>query len=159
MRKLFLILIISALLFSCVYAVDELSNFKVDDKLYDSNFNGSDCIIYFDDTNSSGMGIFKYLDNDCEDDDDDAIDNILIDDGDDYLEADEDYKLTKNPDNTANFTDLDNNNRGIVELVDVNNEKFVIVFWAKNDSSIDNEELISQLNDFNKNNDVSPISF
>ena len=46
-----------------------------------------------------------------------------------------------------------------MELVDVNNEKFVIVFWAKNDSSIDNEELISQLNDFNKNNEVSPISF
>lgn len=157
MKKLFLILIIFTLSISCVYASQNLADFKVDE-IYASTFNDSECIIYSENNYASGVGIFKYIDID-DNKSDDVIDNVIMDDGADYLKVDEEYQLTKNPDNTANFTDLDHGNHGVVELVDVGGEKFVIVFWMKNSNNNDNTQLMSQLTDFNKNNNLSPIAF
>lgn len=156
MKKLFVAFIVFTLLVGCVYAAN-VNDFKVDEKLYNSTFTLSDGVIYFDNTNSSGVGIFKYIDADDNSDNDDAIDNIIMDDGSDYLQADDDFKLNKNPDNTANFTDVDHNNQGIVELVDVDNERFVIVFWSKEANATN--ELMSELTDFNKDNNLTPIAF
>ena len=75
------------------------------------------------------------------------------------MAADEDFKLDKNSDNTANFTDYDENNMGVVEVVEVDNEKFVIVFWASNGDNADYADLLVQLNDFNKENDLAPVAF
>ena len=155
MKKLFLVLIISTLLIGSAYAAN-LDDFKVDDKLYNSTFNNTDCKVYFDNAKASGIGIFKYLDA-VDDENDDAIDGIIMDDGNDYLVADDDYQINKNSDNTANFTDSDHGSYGVVEVVEVDNEKFVIVFWSKN--SNDTSKLMSQLTEFNKDNNLTAIAF
>ena len=159
MRKIFLILIIGALLIGCAYAADSMNDFKFDDSVYSSNYSDSDCEIYFDETNSSGLGIFKYTDTEDDDgnDSDDLIDGIVMTDGDDYLTADDDYKIDKQADNTGNFTDLENGNYGTVELVEVDNEKYVIVFWTKNADEL--KEFKSMLDEFNKENNIIAIAF
>lgn len=158
MKKIFFVLIISLFLVGCVAAA-ELIDFKIDDSLYTSNYTESDMIVYFDDTNSSGLCIFKYYENETEETNDDSVDNVVKDEGNDYLVADEDFKLDKNSDNTANFTDNDENNMGVVEVVEVDNEKFVIVFWASNGNNADYADLLAQLNDFNKENNLAPVAF
>ena len=158
MKKIIFALVISLFLIGCVCAT-ELTDFKIDDSLYSSNYTESDMIVYFDDTNSSGLCIFKYYENETEETNDGAGDNVVKDEGNDYLAADEDFKLDKNSDNTANFTDYDENNMGVVEVVEVDNEKFVIVFWASNGDNADYADLLVQLNDFNKENDLAPVAF
>ena len=155
MKKFLLVLIISTLLIGSAYAAN-LGDFKVDDKLYNSTFNNTDCKVYFDNAKASGVGIFKYLDT-VDDENDDAIDGIIMNDGNDYLVADDDYQINKNSDNTANFTDSDHGTYGVVEVVEFDNEKFVIVFWTKN--SADTGKLMTQLTEFNKNNNLTPVAF
>ncbi|WP_298524662.1 hypothetical protein [uncultured Methanobrevibacter sp.] len=155
MKKLLLILAISTLLIGCAFAANA-DDFKVDEKIYTSSFKDTDFTIYFEDTNTSGIGIFRSIET-TDEDNDDAVDDILKTDGDDYLKADDDFKLEKNPDNTANFTDTENHNQGIVELVELDKEQFIIVFWS--DNADDMSKLMTQLKDFNKDNSLTPVAF
>ena len=157
MKKLLLILVMSALLIGCAFAAN-VSDFKVDKSVYTQSFNDTDGIIYSDAAQTSGIGIFKALDTtDDDDNDNDAGDNLIMNDGSDYLAADDDYMLNKNSDNIANFTDTDHGSHGMVELVEVDNEQFVIVFWCKNAG--DEVKLASEVSEFNKENNLTPITF
>ena len=68
-------------------------------------------------------------------------------------------KIDKNPDNTANFTDMDHSTHGVVELVESNGQQYIVVFLAKNSANIQNSDLASQLAQFNTNNQVKPVAF
>ncbi|MBR0059505.1 MAG: hypothetical protein IJP99_09275 [Methanobrevibacter sp.] len=68
-------------------------------------------------------------------------------------------KIAKNTDNTANFTDMDHKTHGVSEVVKLNGQDYVVVFWAKDSSNMDNAKLMASLTEFNKNNNVSPVAF
>lgn len=68
-------------------------------------------------------------------------------------------KVDKNSDNTANFTDYEHAEHGVVEVIDVDGTQYIVVFWAKDSSNVSNSDLMSQLNEFNKDNNVKPIAF
>ena len=68
-------------------------------------------------------------------------------------------KLALNPDHTANFTDMDHGTVGISEVVDHGGDKLVIVFWATNSSNLNMDSLKTTLDQFNKDNSVSPVPF
>ena len=68
-------------------------------------------------------------------------------------------KIDKNPDNTANFTDLDHATHGVVELVEINGQQYIVVAWAKNSSNVQNSELAQQITQFNNDNQAKVISF
>ena len=67
--------------------------------------------------------------------------------------------VANNPDKTVNFTNKDFAEHGIAELVSCDDEQFVVVFWAKDISGIKDSDLISELNQFNMNNNVTAIAF
>lgn len=90
---------------------------------------------------------------------DDILDHTIHHDGREYITADDDLKITKNANNTANFTDYDHATHGVSEVVKVNGEEFIVVCWAKDSSNINTAQLLSALNDFNKNNTVNTIAF
>ncbi|WP_296887446.1 hypothetical protein [uncultured Methanobrevibacter sp.] len=68
-------------------------------------------------------------------------------------------KINKNPDNTANSTDMDHTTHGISELVEVDGQQFVVVVWAKDSSNIQNSDLALKLAEFNQNNQVKALAF
>jgi len=41
----------------------------------------------------------------------------------------------------------------------VGDEEFIVVAWSKDSSGMSLDKLMSTLNDFNKNNKVSPVAF
>lgn len=67
--------------------------------------------------------------------------------------------LNKSADNIATFKDYGHATHGVSEVVSQGGEQFVVVFWAKDTSSMDNAKLSSMLTDFNKNNNVFPVAF
>ncbi len=140
-----------------VSAQKNVNDFQVD-KSYNSAYYGTYNSLYLNEKQDSGITIYKYLVGDV-DDDNDAYDNLIHDEGRDYLTPDDDMKVDKNADNTANFTDSDHAQHGVVEMVNIDGEDFVIVFWAKDSSNISNSDLISQLNEFNKENHLEAIAF
>ena len=75
-----------------------------------------------------------------------------------YLTGDDDVKVDEHSDNTVTFKDYDHAQHGISEVIKGDGEKFIVVFWAKDGSDIDNSKLLKQLKDFNKDNDVNTIS-
>ena len=90
---------------------------------------------------------------------DDVLDYVIHHDGREYTYGDDDMALTKNADNTASFTDYDHATHGVSEVVSQGGEQYIVAFWAKDTSSMDNAKLVSMMNDFNKNNNVSPVAF
>ena len=90
---------------------------------------------------------------------DDVLDNVIHHDGREYTYGDDDMALNKSADNIASFKDYDHATHGVSEVVSQGGEQFVVVFWAKDTSSMDNAKLSSMLSDFNKNNNVSPVAF
>lgn len=153
-KKIFFALLVSALLVGSVCAAS-VNDFKVDNS-YSNSFS-SDYYSVFTKGTDTGIAIYKNVNDDAYDDlNDDAVDNIVHDDGQEYLTGDDDMQITKNTDNTANFTDRDHATHGVVELVQSGNEQFIVVFWAKDGN---NTDLMSQLNDFNKDNNVSAVAF
>lgn len=67
-------------------------------------------------------------------------------------------KIDNNSDNTLNFTDYDHATHGVSEVVKAGGDEYIVVFWAKDSSKIDNSDLVSLLNDFNKDNSVKAIA-
>ena len=156
-KNILLLLCISFLLFGTVCAQKTVNDFQVDES-YNSAYNGTSNSLYLNEKQDSGITIYRYLAGDV-DDDNGAYDDLIHDEGKDYLTPDDDFKIDKNADNTTNFTDIDHAQHGVVEVVNVDGEDFVIVFWAKDTSNVTNSDLISQLNDFNKDNNVKAIAF
>jgi len=90
---------------------------------------------------------------------DDILDNVIHHDGSEYIMPDDDMKIDVGSDNIANFTDYDHATHGVSEVVKKDGEEFIVAIWAKDSSNIDNSDLISQLNDFNKDDSVKVIAF
>lgn len=156
-RNVIFLLIVSLLLFGTVAAQKTVNDFKIDDS-YAPAENGTYNSLYLNEKQDSGIAIYQYQSGDV-DDDNDAYDGLIHDDGSDYLTGDDDFKIDKNSDNTINFTDYDNAEHGVAEVIDVDGDGFVVVFWAKDTSNATNADLISQLNDFNKDNNVKAVAF
>lgn len=155
---LFLVLVSS--LFIGSVAAAGVSDFKINDsfkKVYSDDYYG----VFPAGDQNSGINIYKNVNDDVYDhvSNDDILEGVIHHDGREYIVVDDDMKINKNTDNTANFTDLDHRTHGISEVVKLNGQDYVVVFWAKDSSNIDNAKLMSTLNDFNKDNNVSPVAF
>lgn len=52
-------------------------------------------------------------------------------------------------------------NNSILVVIEVKSggEEFIVVAWSKDSSGIGFDKIMSTLNDFNKNNNVSPVAF
>ena len=151
-----LLLLISFLLFSTVCAQKTINDFQIDES-YNQTLDENVYSLYLNENQDSGIIIYQYSDGDV--DDDNAYDDLMHENCKDYLTPNDNFTLNKNSDNTANFTDIDLAQHGVVEVITCDGEDFVIVFWAKESSNVTTADLISQLNDFNKDNNVNAIAF
>ncbi len=177
-KKIFFALIVTTLLIGSACAAN-INDFKVDG--YNSSYNTDLNSAYVNNNGDSGVSIYKnteavYYDYDYDDGyyeyDDDGYYEY---DDDGYYDYDDDYvvynggtvyngirddmQLSKNADNTASYTDYDDAEHGVVEVVEVGGQQYTVVFWAKDVSNVNNADLMSKLTDFNKDNGVSPIAF
>lgn len=158
-KRVLIALFVLSLLIGCVNATN-VKDFKINGPVKELSSNDN-YVVYIDNDSDAGLAIYRITDKvrDDHEDDDDAIDNFVHDDGDNYLIPDDDVHITKNSDNTANFTDADHATRGISEVIDNNGEKHVVVFWSKNSSDMDMDKLSNALHKFNKDNNLSTIAF
>ena len=158
-KKILFTLLISALLVggACAASVNDFTVDKAYKNIYSSDYYSA----YTNDKQDSGILIFRNVDDDAYENkiNDDILDHTIHHDGREYITADDDLKITKNANNTANFTDYDHATHGVSEVVKVNGEEFIVVCWAKDSSNINTAQLLSALNDFNKNNTVNTIAF
>ena len=168
-KKIFFALIVTTLLVGGACAAN-VNGFKVDG--YNNTFDSDHDSSYLNANGDSGVSIYKNTnvyreyddDGDYGYDDDYDYDDLYDDDHDDgYIVVQnaisDDMKLTKNADNTASFTDYDDAEQGVVEVVQVGGQKYTVVFWAKDASNINTADLMAKLTDFNKDNGVSPVAF
>lgn len=137
-----------------------VNDFKIDDT-YKSVYNGEYYSVYANSNHDSGILIYKNVDDDVYDDleNDDILDNVIHHDGREYIVPDDDLKLDVGSNHIATFTDYDHATHGASEVVNADGEQYIVVAWAKDSSSIDSANLISILNDFNKNNNVEAVAF
>lgn len=156
-KKILFILVLSTLVVGCAFAANSVNDFKVNDSY--KHIAGNDYYSFnANDNKDVGITIYKNDDNDKYGDPD-VYDHVLHDDGREYIRVDDDMKINKNPDHSANFTDFDHATHGIVELVESNGQQYIVVAWAKDTSHVQTAELASQLAQFNSANQVKPISF
>ncbi len=157
-KKIIFVLFISTLFMGCAFAANSINDLKVDEK-YKHEAGNDYFSLNLNDNKDTGCVIFKNVNDDAYDKISDSYGNFIQDDGRDYIKHDDDMKIDKNPDNTANFTDMDHSTHGVVELVDSNGQQYIVVFLAKNSANIQNSDLASQLAQFNTNNQVKPVAF
>ena len=156
-KKIFFILVVSTLFVGCVFASNSVNDFKVND-VY-KNTSGNDYYsLNMNEGKDVGFVIFKNEDDDAYGEFD-VYDNVLYDEGKEYIQADDDMKIDKNSDNTANFTNSDYATHGVVEVVESDGQQYIVVAWAKDTSDVQNFKLAQQLTQFNKDNKVKAISF
>lgn len=154
-------MLVSSLLIGSAYATSDVTSFNINNN-YKQTHNDSYHALYLNENHDSGVTVYKNVDDDQYDidDNDDKYDNLIEDDGREYLHTDDDYQLQKNDDKTASFKDHDNNEHGIVELIkNDDGQEYIVVFWAKNDNDMKNKDLKAQLEQFNKDNNAKPIVF
>ena len=156
-RNILFLLVISLLLFGTAAAQKNVNDFQIDES-YNHAYNGTCSSLYLNEKQDAGIIVFKNAAGDV-DDDNDAYDGLIHDDGREYITADDDMKIDRNSDNTVNFTDYDHSQHGVAEVITVDGDEYIVVFWAKDTADANNSDLASQLNDFNKDNNVKPISF
>ena len=151
--------LVSSLLIGSVCAAS-VNDFKVD-STFNGIYNGEYYSVYANGNQDADVCIYKNVNDDVYDDmeNDDVLDHVIHHDGREYTYGDDDMALTKNADNTASFTDYDHATHGVSEVVSQGGEQYIVAFWAKDTSSMDNAKLVSMMNDFNKNNNVSPVAF
>lgn len=159
MEKIFFALIVSALLVGSVCAAS-VNDFKVDNT-YQNVYSGKYYSVYSNANKDCGISIYKNVDDDVYDDidNDDILDNTIHHDGREYITVDDDLTLNKSSNNIATFKDFDHATHGVSEVVNVNGDQYIVVCWAKDSSNMNNTQLLSALNDFNKNNNVKAIAF
>ena len=154
-KKICLILVIAALFVGCAYASSDIGDFKISEE-YDSAYNSTHYCVYLNGKNEGGITIYKNTT--CEGHDDSNLyENFVHDDWQDYLTGDDNITIAKNGDDTVNFTDHDHSEHGISEIIKKGDKGYIIVFWAKDGTDIDNSKLMSELQKFNKDNDVEPV--
>lgn len=157
-KVILFMVVISALFVGCAFAANSANDFKVNENY--KHAAGNDYYSFnFNDNKDAGCLIFKNVDDDAYDNGSDPYDNIIHDDGREYIHVDDDMKIVKNTDNTANFTDSEHATHGVVEVVDSNGQQYIVVIFAKDGSSTQNSDLISQLAQFNKDNQVKAVAF
>jgi len=158
-KKILFALLVSALLIGGVCAAS-VNSFDVN-KGYKNLYESSYYSVYANGKENSGILIFKNVNDDKYDDkvNDDILDNVIHHDGKEYIVADDDMKIDVGSDNIANFTDSEHATHGVSEVVKVDGKEYIVAIWAKDSSKIENSDLISQLNDFNKNNNVEVVAF
>ncbi len=158
-KPIILLIAITTLLIGSAYA-SGVNDFKVDSK-YNSEYQGQYYSFYLNKDKDAGIAIYKNVDDDAYDDvdNDDVNDNLIQDDGREYLTGDDDLTINKNADNTANFTDYDHATHGDVEVVKSGGEEYIIVFFAKDSSKVKDSDLTKLLEQFNKDNKVEAASF
>ena len=156
-RNVLFLFVVSLLLFGTACAQKTVNDFEIDES-YAGAYNGSYHSLYLNQNLDSGIAIYKIAAGDV-DEDDDAHENLIHDDGRDYMTPDDDMKIDKNSDNTFNFTDYDHGQHGVGELIDVDGDSYVVAFFEKGTGSVDCTNLISQLSQFNKDNDVDAVAF
>lgn len=161
-KKVFFLMLVSSLLIGSAYATSDVTSFNINNA-YNHAYNDSYHTLYLNDNHDAGVTVYKNVDDDqydTDEDDDDQYDNLIEDDGREYLHSDDDYILKKHNDKTASFKDYDNNEHGIVELIKNNDgQEYIVVFWAKNNNDMKNKDLKLQLEQFNKDNNVNIITF
>lgn len=158
-KKILLALLVTTLLVGSVCAAG-VNDFKVDSSFSNNAFKSDYYTVHMNGNGDCGMAIYKNVNDDMYDDlNDDAVDHIVHGDGREYIVGDDDMQITKNADNTANFTDLDHADHGVVEVVQSGSEQYIVVAWAKDASNISNADLMAKLTAFNKDNNVSPVAF
>ena len=154
---LFLVLV-SGLMIGGACAAN-VNDFKVNSSYKSIHSDEYYCVLAADDQNS-GLNIYKNVDDDAYKGktSDNILKGTIHHEGKDYIVVDNDMKIAKNPDNTLNFTDLDHRTHGVSEVVKYNGEEFVIVLWAKDSTNLDTAKLLHTLQDFNKENNVTPVA-
>lgn len=136
-----------------------VNDFKVDGS-YNNAFSSDYYSVYLNGNGDAGVAIYKNVDDDAYDElNDDAVDNMVHDDGREYLVVDDDMQITKNADGSANFTDYDHAEHGVAEVVQSGGDQYVVVFFAENSSNTTDADLMAQLTAFNKDNGVTPVAF
>lgn len=156
-KKVLFILAVFTLFVGYAFAANSVNDFKVNGSY--KHIAGNDYYsLNMNDNKDVGFTIFKNADNDAYGNVD-VYDHVLHDDGREYIQVDDDMRIDKNPDHTANFTDFDHATHGVVELVESNGQQYIVVAWAKNTSNVQNSELAQQLAQFNNDNQVKVVSF
>ncbi|WP_407377068.1 hypothetical protein [Methanobrevibacter sp.] len=180
-KKIFFALVVTALLIGSACAAN-MNDFKVDG--FNSSYINDNNSAYISSNGDSGVSIYKntnavyhdddgYYDDDGDYDyDDDGYydyDDAYDHDYDDHYYAQntgkvvngiqDDMQLTKNADNTATFTDYDDAQHGIIEVVEFGGQQYTVVFWAHGPTSTNNTDLMAKLTKFNSDNGVAPIAF
>lgn len=92
-KNIFILLFVSSLLFGAVSAQKTVNDFQVDES-YNKAYNGTSNSLYLNEKQDSGITIYRYLADDV-DDDNDAYDDLIHDEGKDYLTPDDDFKIDK----------------------------------------------------------------
>ena len=158
MKSILFLIAITALMIGGAYASS--SDFKVSTD-YTNAHKGEYYSLYMNDNQDSGITIYKNVDEDAYDglDSTDAHVGIIREDGRDYLSPDDDFKVDAKSDNITEFKDLDHAEHGAVELVKKGSDEYIVVFWAKDTSSVKNSDLNTALKEFNKDNGLEAIAF
>lgn len=159
MKKILFALVVTSLLIGGACAAS-VSGFTVD-KSYKNVYSSEYYSVYADSSQDSGILVFKNVNDDAYDDkvNDDILDHTIHHDGKEYITPDDDIMLTKNSDNSANFTDSEHSTHGVAEVISADGQEYIVVSWAKDSSNIDTAKLMSILQEFNKNNNVKPVTF
>lgn len=158
-KKIFFALIVTSLLIGGACAAS-VNDFKIDNN-YKSVYNGEYYSVYANSNQDSGISIYKNVNDDVYDDaeNDDVLDGTIHHDGREYIVPDDDLSLDVGSDHIAKFTDYDHATRGVSEVVGAGGEQYIVVVWAKNSTNMDSSQLLSTLNDFNKDNNVEAVAF
>ena len=158
-KKILIALILSSLLIGCVGAAS-IQEFKIDAPVKEI-FGSADYVIYANFHGDGGIGIYKCIDKqeDNKTVDEASLDNLIYDDGDEYITQDKDMKIIVNHDHSANFTDKLHGTHGISEVINEEGQKYVVVFWAKSSGETNMTQLKTVQDKFNEINNVTPIAF
>lgn len=143
MKKIAICLILSLFLIGFVSAAN-VANFKLPDG--------------FDDV---GDGVYIKYDSSKKPEQTFAIINYTKYDAQDYLKNDTKYGYTvyNATNNTFNFVDEKLNEKGSIEIIEVNGQKYIVESW--NAIGSDNKDFTATFNnllEFNKMNNVTPIN-
>ena len=169
-KKIFFAMIVTALLIGSACAVN-MNEFKVDG--YNNSYGSDYSSAYVNNNGDSGVSIYKnteavyyqeYDDDGYYDYDDDGYydyddDYVVQTSGTVYNGIQDDMQITKNADNTATFTDYDDAQHGVIEVVEFGGQQYTVIFWAKDMSNINNTDLMSKLTQFNADNGIAPVAF
>ncbi len=158
-KQVLFLIFVSALLIGSACGAKTVNDFEIDKK-YENVYKGTHYSINLDDKNDSGITVYDRLgDDDADEAADNTYDNLIHDDGSDYITPDDDFEIEKQSDNTVEFKDIDHAQHGVAEVIDNDGNQYIVVFWAKDTSDVKNSDLNTLLKEFNKDNDVEAIAF